>query len=103
MTPDATPEPVVLINAFEVPPDHDEQFVREWELARDFLATQPGYIETALHRSLAPNADFRYINVARWRTPADFQSAIQSDGFRKLWNESGQFPNHPALYQVIRR
>jgi heme-degrading monooxygenase HmoA len=103
MMPDTNAEPVVLINAFEVPPERDEQFVREWERARGFLATQAGYIDTALHRSLAPNADFRYVNIARWQTPGDFQAAIQSEGFKRLWNESAQFPNHPALYHVIRQ
>jgi heme-degrading monooxygenase HmoA len=102
MTSDVTPEPVVLINAFEVPPDRDEQFIREWQVARDYLSTQPGYVDTALHRSLAPDADFRFVNVARWRTPGDFQAAIQSEGFQQIWRESSQFPNHPALYHVVR-
>jgi heme-degrading monooxygenase HmoA len=43
-------EPLVLINAFEVPPEEAEQFIAAWEKTRDYLKSQPGYIDTALHR-----------------------------------------------------
>jgi heme-degrading monooxygenase HmoA len=59
------PQPVVLINAFEVPAQADEQFVTGWERMRNFLAAQEGYLSTALHRSLAPDARFRFVNIAR--------------------------------------
>jgi hypothetical protein len=54
-------QPLVLINAFEVPPDADDDFIRGWEAARDYLQTQPGYVGTALHRAVSPDADFRFI------------------------------------------
>ena len=41
-------EPVTLINSFEVPADQAERFIAAWEVSRDFLQSQPGYIETAL-------------------------------------------------------
>ena len=59
-------EPLVLINAFEVAPDEDDEFIRGWERARDYLQTQPGYVDTALHRRVSPDADFRFVNVGRW-------------------------------------
>jgi heme-degrading monooxygenase HmoA len=46
---------VVLINAFEVPPDADEPFIAGWNGARELLAAQPGYLGTRLHRSLGGN------------------------------------------------
>jgi Antibiotic biosynthesis monooxygenase len=51
-------EPVILINAFEAPPEHGYRFLAAWDKVRDYLATRPGYIDTALHQSIAPGADF---------------------------------------------
>ena len=92
-------DPVVLINLFEVPAGADEGFIAAWERARDFLQAQDGYRSTELHRSLAPDADFRFVNVAQWRSPAAFQAAMSQPAFpgREL-----PFPSHPALYQVVR-
>jgi len=56
--------PVVLINPFEVPEGQDEAFLAEWETAKAFMERQPDYIATRLHRSLVPNARFRFINMA---------------------------------------
>ncbi len=47
-------EPVVLINAFEVPADEAGQFIEAWERTRDFLKAQPGYMDTALHQPAWP-------------------------------------------------
>jgi heme-degrading monooxygenase HmoA len=95
-------QPMILINAFEVPPDKDDEFIRGWEAARDFLQTQAGYVDTALHRAVSPDADFRFVNVARWESPQHFQAAIQSDGFREASQGLASFPPHPALYEVVR-
>jgi heme oxygenase (mycobilin-producing) len=94
----ADSHPVVLINPFEVPPDRHTEFVTRWERARDFLAGREGYLDTALHRSLAPEAEFRFVNVARWRSPRDFQAAMAAPGFpgRRM-----PYASHPALYQVV--
>jgi heme-degrading monooxygenase HmoA len=92
-------EPVVLINAFEVPQGQDEAFLEAWERARQFLATQDGYVSTRLHRSLSPAADFRYVNVAVWQSPQAFQAAISRPGFREA---PVPFPSHPSLYEVVR-
>jgi heme-degrading monooxygenase HmoA len=95
-------QPLVLINAFEVPPDADDEFIRGWEAARDYLQNQPGYVDTALHRAVSPDADFRFVNVARWESPQHFQAAIQSSGFREASQGLASFRPHPALYEVVR-
>jgi len=41
---------VILINAFEVPAEDAEAFIAAWEKTRDYLRTQPGYVDTALHQ-----------------------------------------------------
>jgi heme-degrading monooxygenase HmoA len=93
--------PVVLINAFELPPEEeDERFLAGWKPSRDFLAQRAGYLDTALHRSLAPDADFRFVNLAHWRSPAEFQAAIAEPGFPGCgmpWRA------HASLYQVVHR
>ena len=68
-------EPLILINAFEVPPGADEAFLHAWDRARDFLRTQPGYVSTALHQSIAPQADFRFINAGQWASVVEFRAA----------------------------
>jgi heme-degrading monooxygenase HmoA len=92
---------VVLINPFEVPADDVERFVAGWRRTRDVLAQQRGYLGTRLHRSVAPQSDFRLVNVARWSSPLAFSNALQQPGFRQA-AAAMPFPSHPALYQVIR-
>ena len=90
---DASNGPVVLINLFEVPARADEGFIGAWEATRNFLAAQDGYRSTALHRSLGPDADFRFVNVAEWASAAAFQAATSHPAFpgRDL-----PFPAHPG-------
>jgi heme-degrading monooxygenase HmoA len=95
-------EPLVLINAFEVPREEAEKFIAAWEEARDFLAAQPGYLDTALHQAVTPGADFQFVNVARWRTGEDFSAATQSPGFRESAAGLAGYRAHPALYRVVR-
>jgi heme oxygenase (mycobilin-producing) len=95
-------EPVVLINAFEVPPGQAGAFIAAWEKTRDFLQSQPGYIETALHQALTPDADFLFVNIARWQTAEAFIAAMGSAGFRDLAASFASYPSHPSLYRVVR-
>ena len=92
---------VVLINAFEVPEGKDEEFLKGWETARNFMQRQKGYVATRLHRSLDPTARFRFINVAEWETPADFHAALTHPEFVEL-RRATPFPHYPSLYEVAR-
>jgi heme-degrading monooxygenase HmoA len=92
----------ILINPFEVPADiGDNEFLAGWEEAADFLRDQPGFIGSRLHRSIGPDARFRYINVAEWETPESFRAAVSSETFRRIAAE-GSTPNFPALYAIVR-
>jgi heme oxygenase (mycobilin-producing) len=95
-------EPVVLINAFEVPAGQADAFIAAWETSRDFLQSQPGYLETALHQALAPDAEFLFVNIARWQSADAFTAATRSAGFRESAAGLAGFPRHPGLYQVVR-
>jgi heme-degrading monooxygenase HmoA len=92
-------EPVVLINAFEVPEGADEAFLQGWERARELLRTQEGYLSTKLHRSLSPDADFRFVNVALWESEQAFQDATSQPEFGSA---PVPFPFHASLYEVVR-
>ena len=76
-------EALVLINAFEVPVAEAERFIAAWEKTRDYLMPQPGYVDTALHQAVTPNAEFQFVNIGRWQTAEDFLAATQSPGFRE--------------------
>jgi heme-degrading monooxygenase HmoA len=91
-----------LINAFEVPEGQEDEFIRGWEATRDYLQTQPGYVDTALHQAVSSNPDFRFVNVGRWESPQPFQQAIQSQGFREATRALADFCPRPALYQIVR-
>ncbi len=92
---------VILINPFEVPQRmDDDEFLRGWERAAEYMARQPGFLSSRLHRALRPDARFRFVNVAEWESPQDFQAAVGSDEFRQIAEGAG--PSSPALYEVVR-
>jgi hypothetical protein len=99
----ARAENVVLINLFEVPAGGEETAIHYWKAARDFLATQPGFVATRLHRSIGASARFQLVNVAEWSSAEAFQ--VASERMRKELGrplpEGLKFT--PALYQVIRK
>ena len=93
----------VLINPFDVPPGvRDDRFLAGWEQAAEYMSARPGFVSSQLHRALNGEARFRFINIAEWRSPADFQAAVNSQEFRDMAS-SGVPPNYPALYEVVRR
>lgn len=94
-----TAEQFVLINAFEVPEGEDEAFLGGWERQRDFLSAQPGYVSTRLHRSLAPDAEFRFVNVALWKSPQAFRDATSRADFPV---PPVRYRFHASLYEVMR-
>ncbi|WP_226577811.1 antibiotic biosynthesis monooxygenase family protein [Acuticoccus sediminis] len=98
----AMPRPVTLINVFEVPEGQREATLAGWERAAAFLSVQPGYLGTALHESLAPDARFRFINVAQWTTPDAFRAAAAAMREQRIFPEIPGLAIHPALYTVIR-
>jgi hypothetical protein len=55
-------------------------------------------MDTALHQALTSDAEFLFVNVARWRTAEDFLAATRSQGFAEM----PQSQSHPALYRVVR-
>jgi heme oxygenase (mycobilin-producing) len=93
---------IILINSFKVPTGREDEFLELWKQVNAYMQKKPGYLGHNLHRALAPEAPFRFVNVARWSSMAEFQAAHDA-GFRELVDQSAwsEFPPHPFLYEVV--
>ncbi len=89
---------VTLFNFFEVPDGADEEFFAGWERAREVIDGKGGFRWTALHRSLQPQAEFRYVNVAEIESVDAWQAAVMDPAFPR---DMPGIP-HPGLYEPIR-
>jgi heme-degrading monooxygenase HmoA len=95
-------DPVILINAFEVPAADADAFIAAWETARDHFRSQPGYLDTVLYHAITPDAAFQFVNIARWQTAEDFIAAAQSPGLGESAAVLARYRPHPALYRTVR-
>jgi heme-degrading monooxygenase HmoA len=95
-------EMITLVNCFEIPAGHESEFFPLWQKVNSYMRSKPGYLGHKLHRSLAPDARFRFVNVAQWASKADFDAA-HDDGFRALVSgpEWASFRSFPTLYEVV--
>jgi heme-degrading monooxygenase HmoA len=98
---DANQEPIVLINVFSVPLEREGEFLERWNQHAIALIDQPGFVDTKLHRSLGSDAQFSFINVARWESTEKFRQAVGRPGFRTLGG-LGDFGSAAALYGICK-
>jgi len=91
---------VFMINSFEVPAGHADEFIAAWQPAADFLATRPGYVSTRLHRGLATDAGLRMVNVAEWAAAEQCQAAVTSAEFRSIAGRLAGYPSSPGFYSM---
>jgi heme-degrading monooxygenase HmoA len=94
---------VTLINKFVVPEGREDTFQEIWTATSMYFRRQPGFLSLRLHRAVSPDANYKFVNVARWASLADFQAAHASDEFRRVVSQPGwaEFPSSPALYEVV--
>jgi heme-degrading monooxygenase HmoA len=95
-------ENIVLINPFEVEEGKEDEFLGWWQQAADHMCAQPGFVRTRLHRAVSPDARFRFINVAEWKSPQDWQAAMASNPLLRDELRDSAPPSYPALYEVVR-
>jgi heme-degrading monooxygenase HmoA len=98
-------EPVTLINAFTVPLEESDRFLRHWKDAARAMSSQPGFIRARMHRALADEAELRFVNVAEWASGGEFAAAQADAAFgaavqRMLDDPDLHVIARPALYQV---
>jgi heme-degrading monooxygenase HmoA len=93
---------VRFINCFEVPAGRDEEFLELWREVNAHMSAQPGYLRHRLHRAVAPEARYRFVNYVEWESP-DQWAAAHGPEFRRLVArpEWAAFPSTPALYEVV--
>jgi heme-degrading monooxygenase HmoA len=96
--------PVTLINSFLVPEGSDEAFEALWTETSKYFRAQPGFVSLRLHRAVTPDADYRYVNVARWASDAAYRAPHTTEEFRSLVGQAAwrEFPSSPVLYEVMR-
>ena len=78
-------EPVTLINCFNIPAGREDEFFALWRQVNAYMRTKPGYLGHKLHRALAPDAPFRFVDVAQWAS----RGALPSRARRRL-SRAGQ-------------
>jgi heme-degrading monooxygenase HmoA len=93
---------MTLLNCFEVPAGREDEFFTLWQEVNAYMRAKPGYLAHTLHRSLAADATYRFVNVARWASKADFDAAHDA-GFKALVGKPAwtSFRATPALYEVV--
>jgi heme-degrading monooxygenase HmoA len=93
---------VRFINCFEVPAGREEEFLTFWRQVNTLMVGRAGYRAHRLHRSLRPDARFRFVNYVEWDSVDTWQQA-HDDEFRRLVSrpEFADFRSTPALYDVI--
>lgn len=98
-----TSGPVTLINSFQVAAGRDEEFHAIWERTSRYFTARPGFRSLRLHRAVSADAAYRWVNVARWDSEADFRAAHATEEFRRVVTSPGweEFPSSPALYEEL--
>jgi hypothetical protein len=64
------------------------------------MTHEPGFIDTTLHRSLAPDARFQFINIAHWESVEAWQAAFAKHAPNAMLIQAG-LDATPALYRVV--
>jgi len=92
---------VVLVNLFEVPTGREEDFLDFYRRINAYMRDKPGYVGNRLHRSLGPDARYRFVNVVEWES-AKACAAGHDEGFRALAGPPDRLPftSTPAIYEV---
>src|SRR6476661_71035 len=100
---DGAGQPVTLINSFVVPEGRDDDFMKLWMETSEYFRAQPGFLSLRLHKAVTPGAQYRYVNVARWASDAEYRAPHTTDEFRTLLSreEWREFPSTPVLYEVV--
>jgi heme-degrading monooxygenase HmoA len=98
-------ESVTLINAFTVPPEESERFLRRWTANAQIMASQPGFIRARMYRSLVDDVELRFINVGEWDSGKALDAARANPDWRASMQRVLDDPDlhitpRPVVYQV---
>ena len=102
----ANNSPVTLINVFEVPAEHVDDFIAQWRERAALMSTKPGFLDSRLHRALSSQTRFQLINVAHWESREAMEAGTADTEFQKRISAATSNPQvpisgNPGLYQVV--
>jgi heme-degrading monooxygenase HmoA len=98
-------ETVSMTNAFTVPRDESNRFLRRWKDNASAMAKRPGFIRACMYRSLIDDSELRFINVAEWasgkalaeaRKNAEWRGAVE----RMLDDPELHIRSGPSVYEL---
>ncbi len=97
--------PVTLINSFVVPSGREEAFAAVWTETSAYFRAQAGFVSLRMHRALSPDAQYRFVNVARWASAGEFRDAHAGDEFPPSHEPAGvgRVPEQPQPLRGLRR
>ena len=93
---------ITLINCFEVPAGREEDFFAAFKKVNAYMRAKKGYVSHKMHRSCAPDALYRFVNVVQWASREECEAAHDAR-FRELISQPGlaDIRSTPSLYEVV--
>lgn len=92
---------VIIINPFEISAGEEEAFLSAWRQSASHMRRAPGFRSLRLHKSLDPQAKFRFINVSEWESQEQWQEASRTRPTEITEELRKRCIAYPAVYQVI--
>ena len=91
---------VTQITTVKLTPDKQDEVLNLMTERARFMATQPGFVSIALHRSKDGS---HIINYVQWRDADTLAAAHHSPEFRKGWPQFRKIADEiePSLYDVV--
>ena len=91
---------VTQITTVKLTPERQDDVLNLMTERARFMATQPGFVSIALHRSKDGS---HVVNYVQWRDAASLAAAHHSPQFRKKWPQFGKIAEEiePCLYDIV--
>jgi heme-degrading monooxygenase HmoA len=91
---------VTQITTVKFAPDKQDEVLNLMVERARFMATQPGFVSIALHRSKDGS---HVVNYVQWRDADSLAAAHHSPEFRKKWPQFGKIADEiePSLYDLV--
>jgi heme-degrading monooxygenase HmoA len=91
---------VTQITTVKFTPDKQDEVLNLMTERARFMATQPGFVSIALHRSKDGS---HVVNYVQWRDASSLAAAHHSPEFRKKWPQFGKIADEidPCLYDLV--
>ena len=80
---------VTFINALNVPPGREGEFVEKWDRGAEYVRKCEGFVSTSLHRSLNRYYRYQYFTVAVWETTGHLMRATATEWWRSFVGDFG--------------